>query len=80
MNRAKAILVTGAILKSVVADDDDSERRGLERSVLRDCLNALSQVLILSYFFLRMVAEAQRKRKEKGKKKPSASETTTSVV
>lgn len=31
MNRAKAILVTGAILKSVVADDDDSERRGLER-------------------------------------------------
>lgn len=33
MNRAKAILLTGAILKSVVPDEDDTDRRALERLV-----------------------------------------------
>lgn len=34
MNRAKAILLTGAILRSVTPDESDTERRQLETLVL----------------------------------------------
>lgn len=69
-NRAKAMLLIGAIFKSTQPDESDEERRELERSVLHiAALSECTQLVRTDSTANRMVAEAAKpKKKEKGSK------------
>ena len=83
-NRAKALILVGAIFKSTQPDESDEERRELERCdlpLLPPCL-MLSLTLTALISLYRMVAEAAKTKPKKGSKfkGPHAHGATSSKV
>jgi len=68
-NRAKALLLIGAIFKSTQPDESDEERRELERYVHSVTFSYFIPLTPLEY---RMVAEAAKPKQKKSKLKTKA--------